>query len=203
MPTGYTADVATGKITEFEDYAMGCARAFGALISMRDESGEAEIPDKFEPSEYNKNQLEKSRKELNELESLTIEQLDAKAKGEFEAAMKRNNESLVQIKEQQSRYEAMLEQANAYEPPTSDHIAFGEFIVDQLVKSIDFDCRTKYYEENKPVLLSGIEFKSKRKTELQRSIEYHTEEMQKEIERTERKNQWLADLRESIRSVTK
>lgn len=37
MPTGYTASVQEGKVTEFRDFAMECARAFGALVMMRDE----------------------------------------------------------------------------------------------------------------------------------------------------------------------
>jgi hypothetical protein len=37
MPTGYTAGVADGTITEFREYALLCARAFGACIMLRDE----------------------------------------------------------------------------------------------------------------------------------------------------------------------
>ena len=35
MPTGYTAAVCSGEITEIKDFALSCARAFGALITMR------------------------------------------------------------------------------------------------------------------------------------------------------------------------
>ena len=50
MPTGYTAYVQDGVITEFADFAMKCARAFGALIDMRDESLDAEIRVQREPN---------------------------------------------------------------------------------------------------------------------------------------------------------
>jgi hypothetical protein len=50
MPTGYTAAVADGTITEFPDFAMQCARAFGTLVLMRDEPQDAAIPEKFEPA---------------------------------------------------------------------------------------------------------------------------------------------------------
>lgn len=50
MPTGYTADIKDG--ISFETYAMNCARAFGACVSLRDKpSGGKVIPDAFEPSD--------------------------------------------------------------------------------------------------------------------------------------------------------
>lgn len=48
MPTGYTADVQSGKVTDFAEYAMNCARAFGALVLMRDDPSDADIPERFE-----------------------------------------------------------------------------------------------------------------------------------------------------------
>lgn len=45
MPTGYTAAIKYG-IT-FKEFALDCARNFGACISMRDEPRETPIPDEF------------------------------------------------------------------------------------------------------------------------------------------------------------
>ena len=45
MPTGYTADIQDGKITTLREYALSCARAFGALIMMRDDPHDAPIAD--------------------------------------------------------------------------------------------------------------------------------------------------------------
>lgn len=50
MPTGYTYPVCEGKITEFPDFALSCARAFGALISMREEPMDAPLPDEIAAS---------------------------------------------------------------------------------------------------------------------------------------------------------
>ena len=50
MPTGYTSKI-KDDIT-FEQYAMGCARAFDALIDMRDEASDALIPEELTPSNY-------------------------------------------------------------------------------------------------------------------------------------------------------
>lgn len=43
MPTGYTADLME-KGMEFKPFVLQCARAFGALITMRDDSLDAPSP---------------------------------------------------------------------------------------------------------------------------------------------------------------
>ena len=48
MPTGYTAGIADGTITNFEQYALRCIRAFGATMHLRDESLEHE----YEPKKF-------------------------------------------------------------------------------------------------------------------------------------------------------
>ena len=37
MPTGYTADIYEGNDVSFRDFALKCARAFGACIEQRDD----------------------------------------------------------------------------------------------------------------------------------------------------------------------
>jgi len=37
MPTGYTTDIYNGKDVSFRDFALNCARAFGACIMQRDD----------------------------------------------------------------------------------------------------------------------------------------------------------------------
>ena len=44
MPTGYTYYIENGNITTAKDFIMLCTRAFGALISMRDEPLSTPIP---------------------------------------------------------------------------------------------------------------------------------------------------------------
>ena len=41
MPTGYTAEILNGEIKTFPEFAKKCARAFGAMIHMRDDSLDA------------------------------------------------------------------------------------------------------------------------------------------------------------------
>ena len=49
MPTGYTCHIEDGTVTTLRQYALTCARAFGACASMRDEPLTVLPPSKVEP----------------------------------------------------------------------------------------------------------------------------------------------------------
>ena len=66
MPTGYTAKLMEQGQT-FPEFIMSCARAFGALIMMRDDPANAPIPEKFEPSDYHVRALKKAYVEQTRL----------------------------------------------------------------------------------------------------------------------------------------
>lgn len=84
MPTGYTADVASGKITSLRDFALICARGMGALVMMRDEPFDAPIPERFEPSVFYKKHLDEAKQELAALRAMTAEDADNAAAAEAE-----------------------------------------------------------------------------------------------------------------------
>lgn len=69
MPTGYTWDI-KDEIT-FEQFIMNCARAFGALVEMRDEPRDKKIPDELKPSDYHNKEL--SKHQMVEQISISIE----------------------------------------------------------------------------------------------------------------------------------
>jgi hypothetical protein len=61
--TGYVHHMVEKNQT-FPQFAMSCARAFGALIEMRDEGMDAKIPDEIKPEPYHKKAAAEARKEL-------------------------------------------------------------------------------------------------------------------------------------------
>ena len=82
MPTGYTADLYDGKDVSFEDFTLNCARAFGALVSLRDEP-DAEIPDEFKVDEFYVKRFEKAKEELEKAKQITDEDFAAEAEETF------------------------------------------------------------------------------------------------------------------------
>jgi arginine/lysine/ornithine decarboxylase len=194
MPTGYTADVVDGKITEFPDFAMTCARAFGALIDMRDEPFDAPIPEEFEPhTSYHDQAITKEMKRLGEIQAMTNAEADAAAKAEHEEAMRSRYEYLARKEVEGARLNAMLAKVRAWEPPTPDHHEMKNFMIQQLTVSMPGQ-----YEPGIPVLLDGATWRKQTGDKLAESIVYHKAERQKEIERTTSRTEWLKSLRASL-----
>lgn len=198
MPTGYTADVGEGKVTEFAQYASQCMRAFGACVLMRDEPWDAPIKE-FEPSDYHAKALRKANDELDVLRRLSAEERQSMAASAYEDGLKQWREYNDRKNLTRSRYESMLEKAKSFKSPGPDHDEFAKFLVEQLTESIECDC--SIYEEVRPKQLSPDEWYRKRLKACIESIEYHTEQNQKEIESAKTRNEWVKKAREAISRV--
>ena len=193
MPTGYTADIKNG--ISFEKFVLGCARAFGALISMRDDPNDAEIPDEFKPSEHHSKNLIKAFNEKAKLETLTKEQIDLavfhynKEQQEYyEKRIKDNNEL-------KQKYMDMLIQVLDWTPPTPDHKELRNFMITQINESIQHDC----YEPNVPEEISPEKWFDAQISSVNWSITYHTEQSQKEKETCENRTKWVRELKNSLK----
>lgn len=196
MPTGYTAAIADG-IT-FKEYAMSCARAFGALVTMRDSPSDAEIPEEFKPSTYNLERLQDARQELSSLERMTMVEANLNAQADHTASELRRAKRLEEIKDLRCKYESMLTECKKYVPPTPDHAEFRAFMIRQIEESIKFDCSTSYCD--KPtVLLTGEEWLDQQIKQAKKDIEYHEEEYAKECQRVSERNAWVKALRDSLK----
>ena len=172
----------------------------GALIEMRDLPMNAPIPEKFEVSQYHQFKISNAQEEIKRLEAMTDAEMNAHAKAEFEQETKHNNERIESCNELHRKYSAMLYNVIKWTPPTPEHDHFKEFMTKQIAESIEFDCGTSYYTKNAPVLKTGAEWRQAKLDEAQADIKYHTEAHQKEIERTEGRNKWIKDLRDSLKT---
>lgn len=196
MPTGYTAAVKDG-IT-FEQFAMQCARAMGALIMMRDEPFDAPIPERFEPSSYHLKKLAEVEKNLARYQNMSDSEVDRERLKEFQEAVAYREERIKSGNDLRSKYEAMRAQVDAWVPPTPEHEGFRDFMLRQLDESIKFDCSTAYYSE--PDLHGAAAWRDMKIAQARRDIEYHSAEHAKEVERTESRNAWLKALRDSLKA---
>lgn len=197
MPTGYTAAVQNGSITEFSAFALQCARAFGALIEMRDEPADAPIPQEFKPSDYNAKALAEAQTKHARLLAMTPDEMGAAAAAAHETEMARWRERQERKVAERSRYEAMLAKVKAWTPPSIDHAEFKTFMTQQLTESIKFDCSTSDWDKE-PVGKTGIEWHAEQLKSVKRDIDYHTKGHAEEVSRTNDRNQWVRLLRESL-----
>lgn len=192
MPTGYTADVQNGKIETLSDYAYGCARAFGALIMMRDESSDTPIPESFEPNtKHHEDKLAIAEAIL--LVTPSSDECEQIAQDEFDEEMANYKNQVALNNQQHERYKSMLVKVVSWKAP-EDHKNLKDFMIDQLNKSIEFDI----HEPKMPVQKSGADWLTNRNDKAKWDINYHTRNIKEEIERTDSRNLWLSQLRESL-----
>lgn len=195
MPTGYTADLHDGKAVSFADFALDCARAFGALVTLRD-SPDADIPDEFEPASYHADRLAEAEAWLTELQLMSLDECYRRARDEFDEWQRRRDEHIREADARRQRYEDMLVRVHRWQPPTPDHVGLKEFMVDQLRKSIEFDCSTRWYPEAPPI--SPYEWRDGQIEKARKDIERHREEHAKEVQRAADRTAWVRALRDSL-----
>lgn len=203
MPTGYTAGILDGKITTFPQFAKQCMRAFGATIHMRDDDMDADFQERT-PSDYHANEIAKAKQSLNDAEVLSDEVIIANRTSELEESKQYHINSIEKAKIDTKNMNAILKEVNAWQPPTSEHTEIKGFMVDQIVKTIDFDCKTEYHDkglkkvelELRTLNANGI--RKEMIIKANKDLKYHTEEYNKEVERCEKSNKWVSELIHSL-----
>jgi hypothetical protein len=194
MPTGYTADIKDG--ISFEQFVWTCARAFGALVMMRDDSMDAPIPERFEPSDTYKKWLLEERAKLGALVAMSVEEVAAAAEAAYlerHASWARRRAEKTELR---NRYSEMLAKVVQWEPPTPEHQGLKDFMAQQLRESIDFDCGEKYDDE--PQRLEPTDWHNQQVENTRKAIARHLQSHTEEHQRAESRNGWLKALRDSV-----
>lgn len=202
MPTGYTAAIQDGTLTDFKEFAARCLRHLGVCISMRDEPWDAPIPERFEPSNYNLKQYEKYKLELENFNKKTASELEIQWKEELENTRLYNLKEQEKTKLYRERYEAMLAKVEAWQvPEKSEVIGAKRFMLEQLRDSIAWDCGRddSSYEESSPSTFQ--EWKDAKLKSLEWSVNYHKKEYDLEIKRTNARNAFLKEFRNLLENV--
>lgn len=195
MPTGYTAAVVDGTITDLAPFALQLARGMGACIMMCEDPWDKPIPERFEPGMYNAERLAEAMAERDRLLALTPAERQTAADEAFNAAAEAKAKYFAEKAEQRERYRAMIAKVEAWEGAPE---GIKEFALQQLRDGMEFDCRepTQYWDE--PAQMTGAEWLADQLEKNQRDIAYHTKADNEERARTDGRNAWLAQLRASL-----
>lgn len=196
MPTGYTAAVADGKITDLPAFALRCARAFGATVDMRDDNMDAPIPERFEPSGSYRRFAALATDRLLWLQGLSPIEAQRAMQQEHSAAMAAWRERSIEDAKTRVRYQAMLDAVTAWNPPGQDHLRLKDFMLEQIQTSIKHDCGGEY--NRMPRLKRWPEWLRDKKAETIRAIERHNTADLEELDRVEKRNIWMRQLRASL-----
>ena len=191
MPTGYTTDIYNGKDVSFKDFALNCARAFGACVMQRDDPAD-EKPKIMPEESYHADKL----KEIGKFKKPT--------KTKFNNYIKEQTaywqESIDKKKKLQIAYDIKIKEAQNWTPPTPEHEGLKKFMIEQLTESMKFDCDGDFYE-SELISLKALTYEKyvlKEKSEYERSIVFHTEYLKKDLNTIRQRNKWIQDLYNSL-----
>ncbi|VWB97432.1 hypothetical protein [Burkholderia lata] len=193
MPTGYTADIAKG-IT-FEQYAWNCARAFGALMMLRDDH-QAPIPAKIEPDGYYQRCLEEAHETLTRVSSWSTAQIAAEYQAHFDARLAAYQARIDRTAALRAKYDAMLAQVQAWQPPTPDHEAYKQFMASQIVESIKFDCCVEH--DCAPLPEDPAAWLAEWTADLTERLVHYEQRHREEVQRAHNRTKWITAIRESF-----
>lgn len=196
MPSGYTADISKG--ISFKEYALNCAKAFGANILMRDEPLGTPIK-KYEPDDYYIKSLTEKIAEKSRFLKLSREEMIKLWNEEFSNELRDYDERLSEKLELKSKYETMLENAKKFIPPTKDHVNFKNFMIEQLESSIRFDCSTDYMTV--PKKESFLIWRTRKIKSFNENINYYMKNYGEEVVRTDSRNDWNEKLFDSLKDM--
>ena len=202
MPTGYTAGILDGTTKNFKQFAKQCSRAF--IVHLRDNPIDSEYKER-KPSDYHLKEIEEAKEKLKEVEFLTDEEIVTQRKGELIDSKKYHIKGEQKQKDDKKKMELFLSEAKAYVPPTETHKGIGSFMIEQLEKTIDFDCSGTYHTDALKTIdsdiknVNAIELRAEMKAEALRNIGRHTKEYNEDLRRSEEHNKWYNDFIESLK----
>lgn len=203
MPTGYTAGIIDGEITTFQQFAKQCMRNFGATIHMRDDKHDAEYKPRV-PSDYYLKEIEKDKKKIKEANELSDKQLIARRKKQLNERKVYHTESIQKCKATLKVLQDMQIEIGKWNPPTPEHEGIKKFMAEQVQKTIEADCDTKYHDSG--IIDADVELLSINADQIRQNmfmdgkkdLEYHTKSYNEEVKRCEESNRWVTDLINSL-----
>jgi hypothetical protein len=193
MPTGYTAELSE-KAQSFEAFVWGCARAFGALVLMRDDPSDKPVPEKLEEQSFYVGQLAKTKSELAEWDGSG----EVQRRAMYEAQKLADAQTAERYRERAratvARYRAMVERVRGWEPPSSEHTELRKFMLEQLATSIEHDG----WEYSPTPLPEFSAWTEKHRKSLVDDLARYAGEVEKERDRNESRQRWVDQLRASV-----
>lgn len=199
MPTGYTHNIT--ETMEFRDFALQCARAFGACIEMRDDPVDTPIPDEFQPNGHYKEAERNALADVEKYRAMTVAEAAMALRSAVQGARESADRGKAERFGQKRAYQRMLSLVRKWTPPTAEHEGLRKFMEEQIVESIKWDCGTDYYDNSVKELeaLTPETYLASMRKEAERQLAYYRDEHDKEVERARSRTQWVKALRESLK----
>lgn len=198
MPTGYTAAIQDD--TTLREWALLCSRAMGAMILQRDDDFDAAPKEKFEPSDYHLKEIAKLEARLSDLNRMSDVDVMRAQEAETRLNEQKRAEAMANAEATRRRYQRMREMVIAWNPP-GEVKGLKKFMLEQIDSSIDFDCHdSEFWDKCYPPLKVAPAdiYRARVAAKIYEDLAYHKAQHAAEVERTNERNKWIADLRASL-----
>lgn len=197
MPTGYTCRIIDSKkpIT-LRQYALLCARAFGACIEMREDSLDVPIPEEgFKVSSYHQNEKIKAKRRLSKLLKMTPKQIATFNTREKTKRIKSYSHMIKKDEEENRRFGDMRVQVAEWAAPEA-LVDLKKFMLEQI--DISINSPSQYAQNALAAAEAKTDYYTDAIEQAKNDIQYHEEHYQNDVERNNARNQWLKTLRDSL-----
>lgn len=202
MPSVYTDPIYNGEDITFEQFANSCLRNFGIALRWEDDAniGRFEIPDKIDPNpSYEKKYKEAIARYAEFIKNPPSKEQLVQEYDEYVKSVNAENKDYAErVKALRGRYEAMLAKVTKWEVPSENYQRIKDFMVNQLLESIEQDCRD-YIQKIIPKE-EWIAFHQNR-NDLVDNLEYCRNMYKKAVLSAIKSTMWLRTFAESVRKV--
>lgn len=199
--TGYVQHMIDNNQT-FNEFAQTCAKAFGALISLRDEPLSTPIPEEFTCDPYHQNAIQETQKKLDCLLEMSKTQMIQYGKKQIAKKIEVYKKILQEYKEINEKVNAMMEKTLTWTPPSPDHEGLKKYMIEQLKSSTQdvpyYEKEIEKLKEKPPMDVYNNEIKI-----LERDIDYHQQKYKEEVQRVEKRNNWIKSLKKNLTLLPK
>ena len=202
MQTYYTVKLMNEDLS-VKDFIYICSYQFGAFSHLRD-SSEAERETNRIPkvSKHHENKIEEKKKELKTFLEKTTDEL----KAEFEAWKKERTDYYIGlIKENKARRDKLkttLDKLRDINFPEK-HILLKKFCISQVHETSAYYTDDSYYTKQIAKIKSADfrQWEQERIGELHEDIKYHQKAHDEEVERVEKRIEWIKELDEFLETL--
>ena len=153
---------------------------------------------KFKPNKFYVEMAEKAPRKVAELLAMTEKQKVELGKKLKKESIERNQGYITRALKENERLEEMEQKVLGWTPPTPDHTELKKFMLEQIntsKNSLDYSQRALKSAEDQ----TAIEYFMAELRSAERDVKYYNEHLQKEVERSEERNQWVEDLKASLK----
>lgn len=181
MPTGYTGSL-TLKTT-LKDFALRCSNIEDEKVVLKVDT-------------FTKESLDEQLELVNKLKTLNKKEKTEWFKSEKQKRKKQDANNIKAIREKKDLkilYEDLLKKVNAWQLPSLEHKDLKLFMIDQLEKSIDYDCDYSYWEEelNEPYPEFNEDYLQKVIDEEMRTLNRYLTNYQEKKDDVDTRNKWI------------